>query len=80
MDCEKLMALAERFLNSEGQESVETYLANGQLRLARICLLGALDKALQNGKVSDEELALAYSEIGMNPEEIADIRNRLPQY
>jgi len=80
MDCEKLMALAERFLNETGQEDIQALLDAGELRSARTYLLGALDEALKNGKVADEELARAYSEIGLDPGSIADIRNRLPNY
>lgn len=80
MDCEKLMNLAERFLNEKGNEEVKVYLDAGELRLARVYLLGALDKLFEMDDVSIEELALAYTDLGLKIEEIVDIRNRLLQY
>lgn len=77
MDCEKIITLSERFLKEEGQEIVEAYIATGKLRSAQICLLGALDRELQTGNLTTEDLAKAYADIGLDPGEIADIRNHL---
>lgn len=80
MECEKLMALAERFLNEKGQADIESHLEAGGLRTAREYLLGALDKKLEAGTVSFDDLTNAYKDLGLDPAEIADIRNRLPKY
>ncbi len=80
MDRKKLVNLAERYLNQKGQEDIRWYLEVKAIRIAQVFLLGALDKLLEGGKVSAEELAEAYRDLGLKPEEIADIRNRLSQY
>ncbi len=80
MDCEKLMALTERFLNKNEQNVVEAFLAVGKLSKARSYVLDALEKKLEGGVLSDEELVTAYAEIGLDPEAVADIRNRSPQH
>ncbi len=80
MECEKLLALAERFLNEQGQQYIQAILADGNLRMARVYLLGALDRKMQNNTLLEAELTAAYQDLGLNPEEVADIRNRQPRF
>jgi hypothetical protein len=44
-----------------------------------VYLLDALDKKLEEGTMSYEELNTAYKDLGLDPAEIANIRNHLPR-
>jgi hypothetical protein len=77
MSRENLSVLAKCFLNEKGQEDIESLLDAGSIRTARLYLLGALDQWLEFKVVSFDVLSIAYKDLGLDPAEIADIRNSL---
>lgn len=80
MDCEKLMALAERLLNQSDREDIESLLTEGKLYTARVYMYKLLAKQREHGKISDEEFSKACSEIGLDALEILDAEHQMSHY
>lgn len=80
MDCEKLMALAERFLKQSDQSDIESLLTEGKLYTARVCVYKLLATQRECGNISDEEFSNACSEIGLDALEIFDADHQMPHY
>lgn len=74
LDPEVLMEIAERFLNDQGQVEVSVLVDDGHLRRAQAYLLGALDKAMTDGQLTDEEAPGIYAQLGLSARDVERLR------
>ena len=72
----RLRAVGRQCLNKAGRDQLEEHLALGNIERARIYLLGAVDSLWFEKELSNEEARVLYVEIGMPPEESAQLRQR----
>lgn len=71
---EAIVALAGDIGSCELQEIVEEKLCDGDVRGARVRILGYLDGQIKNGDMSNDEARPFYQRLGFTPDEAANIR------
>lgn len=72
---ETLRELAAKHLCPSAQTNVEINIQDGELKLASVCILGAIDCLWYNRQISDREAREDINKLGIDPEERARIRS-----
>lgn len=75
VDTVRLMKVAEMVLDDEGQVEVSVRIDDGEIRRAQVCLIGAIDRLLQEEQDGHAELAALIPQIGLSPAEVEQIRS-----
>jgi len=72
---ETLRELAAKHLSPSAQTSVEISIQDGELKLASVCILGAIDYLWSTRQISDREAREDIEKLEIDPEERARLRS-----
>ncbi len=73
---EALLEIARELSNEQGLASVEEQLGEGDVRGARVYLLGVIDRKVADEKIDPTRATEIYGILGFDPEEASEIRQR----
>lgn len=73
---ENLLFLGKKYLSKDALIIIEICLERNQIWTAQLMMLGVLDRAWLDGKVSNEDAKKDYKLLGMDQRQICEIRQK----